>query len=101
MGSEGRRSTDVLAGLLTALGHDPAVIPVDASARGALLRSELAGRRCLVVLDDARDEAQVRPLLPGAAGCAAVVTARARLAGLDGPRRIGWARSGPARLCNC
>jgi NB-ARC domain-containing protein len=74
----------VLGGLLRALGRSE--VPDAAEERAALYRSELAGRRVLVLLDDARCPAQIRPLLPGACGSAVLVTSRATMAGLPGAR---------------
>jgi tetratricopeptide (TPR) repeat protein/transcriptional regulator with XRE-family HTH domain len=82
---------DALAGLLRALGVPGQEIPDETAERSRLYRSMLAGRRVLVLLDNARDGEQVRPLLPGDSGCVAVVTSRDQLAGLvaaDGARRI-------------
>ncbi|GAB7037120.1 MULTISPECIES: AfsR/SARP family transcriptional regulator [Catenuloplanes] len=76
------RPDDVLLHFLQALGVAEPDVPAGTDARGALLRTLTAGRRLLVVLDDARDVAQVRPLLPAGDGCLTLVTARARLTGL-------------------
>jgi tetratricopeptide (TPR) repeat protein/transcriptional regulator with XRE-family HTH domain len=79
---------EVLAWFLRALGMDGAAIPSGVEERAALYRSRLAGRRVLVVLDDAASETQVRPLLPGSPTSAVLVTSRARLAGLEGARLV-------------
>jgi DNA-binding SARP family transcriptional activator len=73
-----------LGHLLRGLGVDPAAIPESVAERSSLLRSRTAGRRILVLLDDATDESRVRPLLPGSHGCGVVVTSRRRLPGLAG-----------------
>jgi DNA-binding SARP family transcriptional activator/tetratricopeptide (TPR) repeat protein len=74
----------VLAQLLAALDDPLADPPETLAERTDRYRSLLAGRRVLVVLDDAASEAQVRPLLPGTSGCAVLVTSRGRLPGLAG-----------------
>ncbi|GIJ56631.1 hypothetical protein Vau01_041470 [Virgisporangium aurantiacum] len=74
--------TEALHDVVCALGVPPDRIPTTVDGRAALFRSLLAGRRTLLILDNARDSEQVRPLLPGAPGCLTVVTSRNGLAGL-------------------
>jgi DNA-binding SARP family transcriptional activator/predicted negative regulator of RcsB-dependent stress response len=74
---------EVLAGFLRALGIDGTRIPEGLEERTRLYRVRLADRRVLVVLDNAASEAQVRPLMPASHGCAALVTSRASLSGLE------------------
>lgn len=76
---------------LVALGVPPLAVPEETEARSALYRSLLAGRRMLIVLDNAATVGQVRPLLPGSASCLTMITSRNRLAGLV-------ARNGAQRL---
>ncbi|MFY1691184.1 AfsR/SARP family transcriptional regulator [Plantactinospora sp. WMMB782] len=73
---------DALLGFLEALGVPHDRIPASVAARTGLYRGLLASRRMLVILDNARDSAQVRPLLPGAGSCVVVVTSRDQLGGL-------------------
>jgi DNA-binding SARP family transcriptional activator/tetratricopeptide (TPR) repeat protein len=105
---------EALRGFLEALGVAPDRIPSDVATRSALYRSALSGRRVLVVLDNAHDADQVRPLLPGSTGCLALVTSRNQLTSLvavegarpvtldllppDEARALLAARLGAARL---
>ncbi len=84
-------AADALASFLRSLGMAREQIPAETEERAAAYRSLLAGRRMLIVLDNAREADQVRPLLPGGASCVVVVTSRDALAGLvarDGAARV-------------
>jgi tetratricopeptide (TPR) repeat protein/transcriptional regulator with XRE-family HTH domain len=76
------RAAEAIQGFLNALGMPPERIPASPEAQAGLYRSLLADRRMLVVLDNARDEQQVRPLLPASPGTLVLITSRNQLAGL-------------------
>ncbi|MEU3527970.1 BTAD domain-containing putative transcriptional regulator [Streptomyces sp. NPDC038707] len=81
-------AAQALVALLRDLGVGPRNIPEHPDAAAALLRSLLAPARLLLVLDDAANAAQVRPLLPAGPGCAVIVTSRSPLTALDGAQRF-------------
>lgn len=76
------RPADVLRGWLISLGEPANALPQDADGLAVLFRSRLAGRRMLLLVDNARDAAQVRLLLPGDPQCLVVITSRSSLSGL-------------------
>jgi DNA-binding SARP family transcriptional activator len=91
-GPRPRAPEEVLARFLRDLGVSGVDVPITTEERATMFRERLAGRRVLVVLDNAASEEQVRPLLPGHPGCAVLITSRRRLTGLDTSKRI---RLGP------
>ncbi|WP_410648909.1 ATP-binding protein [Amycolatopsis sp. cmx-4-54] len=87
MSAEQANPADVLHLILRSLGVDAVRIPADQEDRVSLCRSLLQDRAALIVLDDAADEAQVRPLLVGGPRCLTLVTSRQMLVGLEGASR--------------
>jgi DNA-binding SARP family transcriptional activator len=81
-------ASDMLARFLRDLGVDGREIPAGEDERAARYRTILAGRRVLIVLDNARDAAQVRSLLPGTSSCAVLVTTRSKMADLASARLV-------------
>ena len=87
-GREPIEPAEALDGMLRALGVASIDIPVPVDEKAALYRTCMAGRRVLVVLDDAASEKQVLPLLPGAPGSRVIITSRRRLGGLSSAQSI-------------
>ncbi|GGR91660.1 regulatory protein AfsR [Streptomyces humidus] len=87
-GARAAEPETVLGSFLRALGTADSAIPDSLAERAALYRSVLDGRRVLVLLDNAKDAAQVRPLLPGTEGCAALITSRVRMVDLAGAHLV-------------
>ncbi|WP_234545396.1 NB-ARC domain-containing protein, partial [Streptomyces shenzhenensis] len=79
----------VLTGFLLSLGVAAEAVPDTREDRAKLFRSMLDGRRVLIVLDNARDAAQVLDLMPGSVGCGVIVTGRSRLFGLPLTKQLG------------
>jgi DNA-binding SARP family transcriptional activator/tetratricopeptide (TPR) repeat protein len=80
-----------LSGFFDALGVPPRHVPVGLDAQSGLLRTLLDGKRVLLLLDNAHDADQVRPMLPGSSGCLVLLTSRSQLTGLvvaDGARLL-------------
>ncbi|MEV6907492.1 NB-ARC domain-containing protein [Amycolatopsis sp. NPDC051071] len=88
MSSEPNDPADVLHLILRSLGVDAVHIPADPEDRVSLCRSLLRDRATLIVLDDAADEAQVRPLLVGGPRCLTLISSRQMLVGLEGASRL-------------
>ena len=87
----GRRPAEpsaVLAALLASTGMGPREIPPGLDARVYRWRDRLAGKRVLLILDDAVGHSQIEPLLPGTSGCLVLVTSRRRLIGFDGAETL-------------
>lgn len=80
--------TVVLETFLRQLGMPGAEIPIDPVERAIAYRDRLAGRKALVLLDNAASEEQVLPLLPGDPGCLVLITSRHSMSGLDGAQRL-------------
>jgi DNA-binding SARP family transcriptional activator len=88
LGRAPRDPREVLGHFLGHLGADRRTIPAGEEERAEMYRHLLAGRRVLVVLDNAHDETQVQPLLPGDGPAAALITSRFRLTGLSGATHV-------------
>lgn len=79
---------EILGRMLRAFGVNDTLIPAGLNERQEMYRSQLAGRRVLVVLDNVAEESQIEPLLPGVSTCAVLTTSRRKLTGLAGVHSI-------------
>ncbi|MGH3713822.1 MAG: BTAD domain-containing putative transcriptional regulator [Micromonosporaceae bacterium] len=95
-GSTPMSSVEALGRLLQSLGVRGAATPADAEEAAARFRTLLADRRILLLLDNAADTAQVRPLLPASAACGVIVTSRSVLSSLGDARQVGLTVLQPA-----
>ncbi|MFJ5989366.1 ATP-binding protein [Lentzea sp. NPDC092896] len=86
--AEPARPADVIRRFLTALGVQPGQVPKDEAAQTDLYRELLAHKKVLLLLDNARDARQVRPLLPGGDRCQVLITSRDRMSDLAGARPL-------------
>ncbi|MDP9849810.1 AfsR/SARP family transcriptional regulator [Streptosporangium lutulentum] len=87
-GAEPIEPSHALSRFLRALGVPGSAIPDGLDERAEVFRARLSGRRVLVLLDDAADEAQVEPLIPPGNGCAVMITSRGALTALPGAHRL-------------
>ncbi|HEX6472359.1 MAG TPA: BTAD domain-containing putative transcriptional regulator [Streptosporangiaceae bacterium] len=88
---------EVLGRMLRRLGVEGAAVPDDLADRAESYRARLDGARVLIVLDNAADERQIRPLLPGSPTCAIIITSRRHLTGLPGAVHIELDAFDPAQ----
>ncbi|MBE1582855.1 BTAD domain-containing putative transcriptional regulator [Nonomuraea angiospora] len=82
------KPAEAMRRFLRSLGVAEAAIPAGLEEAAGRFRSLIHGRRMLIILDNARDAAQVRPLLPGSLGCAVLITSRRRFTSFDGAVQI-------------
>ena len=82
---------NILADFLRVLGVDERFIPTDLNNRASIFRSQLNDKKALILLDNAGDISQIRPLLPGSSSCAVIITSRRPLSALEGtnPLNLG------------
>ncbi|HUQ57252.1 ATP-binding protein [Lentzea sp.] len=85
---EPARPQDVIRRFLAALGVPSATVPADDDGQARLYRELVAGKELLLLLDNARDAEQVRPLLPGGTRCRVLITSRDRMSDLAGARAL-------------